>query len=628
MTSADSNKTNTNMSHEITLRDYQQRTLDALYGWWMVHPDVRDIPIMVCPTGSGKSVILAELTRLLFDTWPEYHPRTVMLVPSKELAEQNAEKLSHLLPSYIRIGYYSASLGRKCPDADVIVATIGSIYKHAHVIGNIKCVLIDECHLVSPDGTEAGRYRQFLADLSRYCTFRVAGCTATPFRGNGYWLTEGKDPLFTGIAHEIRCQELLTNGFLAPLKPPDEDIETRIDTDDLRISGGDFVIRELSERVNAYLPGVVRDSIKLASARNKWIAFTATVDNANTLANLLNAAGVATVVVCGETPKQERADSIARFRAGEIRCLVTVTALATGFDVPDVDCILWCRPTRSPVLFIQGAGRGLRPAPGKENCLWLDFSDTTERLGPVDAIRGRAKPLKRNSDDSESNGPSSKVCDECGNRVIPASLLYCPGCGFQLRDEFAASDARTASTAPIMAHQMRQRLTTYQVTDVRYSVHHKAGSPDSMRVDYYSGLLRFASEWVCFEHSGFARAKAERWWDRRKSSFFDCPSTVREAVELATDGFVAEPLSIIVNEFGKFPEIVRFLWTQERANMKVCDRFSIEEFETLLDEAEAGARSSHEVEFVSDMRDSLDYYADQIFLSDRQLEWLESLAER
>ena len=136
----------------MILRYYQQRAIDCLYDWWMAHPGAHEAPLLVLPTGAGKSVVIAELTRLLFDTWPEAHPRTVVLVPSKELAEQNADKLARLMPSHISLGYYSASLGRKRADADVIVATIGSIYKDAHLLGNIKCVIIDEAHLVNPDG--------------------------------------------------------------------------------------------------------------------------------------------------------------------------------------------------------------------------------------------------------------------------------------------------------------------------------------------------------------------------------------------------------------------------------------------------------------------------------------------
>ncbi len=128
----------------ISLRPYQQRSLDDLHNWWSSHPGVNEAPICCLPTASGKSVVIAELARLLFDTYPEAHPRTVVLVPSKELAEQNAEKLRARIPSHLSVGYYSASLGRKVPDADVIVATIGSIYRDAHLLGNIMCVVIDE----------------------------------------------------------------------------------------------------------------------------------------------------------------------------------------------------------------------------------------------------------------------------------------------------------------------------------------------------------------------------------------------------------------------------------------------------------------------------------------------------
>ena len=107
----------------MILRPYQQRTLDQLYTWWMQRPGITETPIVVMPTGSGKSVVIAELCRLLFDTWPQEHPRTVVLVPSKELAEQNAAKLIALLPHHISVGFVSASLGKKQHNADVIVAS-------------------------------------------------------------------------------------------------------------------------------------------------------------------------------------------------------------------------------------------------------------------------------------------------------------------------------------------------------------------------------------------------------------------------------------------------------------------------------------------------------------------------
>ncbi len=540
----------------MNLRPYQQRTLDCLYQWWLAHPAITDAPLLVLPTGAGKSVVIAELVRLLFDTWPDDHPRTVVIGPSKELAEQNADKLVRLLPSHITLGYYSASLGRKVPNADVIVATIGSIYKEAHLLGNIRAVIIDEAHLVNTDGAEAGRFRRFRSDLAKPCAFRVVGLNANPFRGNGVWLTEGDAPLFSGVAATVTVQELLDAGHLAPLVRP-VDVATRIDTGNVRSTGGDYNIGDLARCVENYLPACADEAVKLAAGRRKWIAFLPTVAGADHFADLLNIRGIRTALVCGDTPKEKREQLIAQFRAGELRCLVTVLALATGFDVPDVDCILWLRPTISPVLYVQGAGRGLRPSAGKENCLWVDFSDTTERLGPVDLIKGRKKRARQ-----EDRDAPHKVCDNCGERCQPRAI-ECPSCGFVFPETTGEAKPVVISNAAVMSGQLVAKLTTYPVTNVVYSIHCKDGSPDSLRADYYSGLRRVVSEWVCFDHQGFARAKADAWW-RRRVPYGTTPTTY-EAMQHADLIGLPAPAFVVVNESGKWPEIVRFEWEQKEA---------------------------------------------------------------
>ena len=534
----------------FALRAYQQASLDALYAWWVANPGGN--PILVLPTGAGKSVVIAELTRLLFDTWPEDHPRTLIIVPSKELAEQNAEKLSRLLPSHIQLGYYSASVGQKRPDADVIVATIGSVARNAHVLGNIKCVIVDECHLINPDGP--GMYRKLLRDLSKYCRFRVVGLTATPFRGNGVWLTDGDDPLFSGIAHEVKMQELLDAQHLSGLVRPVDAITTQIDASGISTSSGDYNLDVLGQRVAAYLTAAADETLKLAAERQKWLAFCPTVQNANDFADLLTARGIATQVVTGDTPKKEREQAIADYRAGRLHCLVTVLALATGFDVPDVDCLIWLRPTISPVLYVQGAGRGLRIAPGKTDCLWLDFTDTTARLGPVDAIKGRKK--QRRKDDQEA---PFAVCDNCGAQVRPASALECPECGAVLREP-EAKVFTGASDAAILSQQVAAKIVTYPVDRVTYAIHKKEGSPDSLRVEYWSGMRVVAREWVCIEHPGFAGEKARGWWNKRGNQY-GLPETTYDAHMYASghkcEG-ISEPTYITVNETDKYPQIIRF----------------------------------------------------------------------
>lgn len=524
------------------LRDYQEKAIQDTFAWFETHPE--GVPLIVLPTGAGKSVVIAELVNRLWTQWPTDYPRTLIIVPSKELAEQNAEKLVNILPPYISVGFYSASVGRKEADKDVIVATIGSVTKNAHQLGNIKCVIIDEAHLISNHGT--GQFHGFLKDLKRYCKFMVLGMTATPFRGNGVWLTDGKAPLFTSIAHSTNVRTLLEQGHLSPLIRP-VDVITQIDTSDIKVSNGDYVIDELSKRVTSYLDSVVADTLRLAHDRKKWIAFTPTVDTAQELATKFNDAGIITKVVTGDLNKTDREQRIEEFRRGNTRCLVTVLALATGFDVPSVDCIIWCRPTKSPVLYIQGAGRGLRTAPGKTDCLWLDFSDTTERLGAIDTITGRA--YKKGG---SSEAPFA-VCDNCGEQVRPASALICPACGYRMRDE-EEEQKRAASNAPVLSIQNQNQNKTHTITNVQYFKHEKPDGPPSLRVEYFAGFLRVAREWVCFEHTGFAKQKAAHWWMARCN--LPIPATVDEALQHVNQ--LAKPATIETTTKSKYPEIIRY----------------------------------------------------------------------
>jgi len=474
----------------------------------------------------------------------------VVLVPSKELAEQNAEKLKALLPPTIKVGFVSASLNKKQHDADVIVATIGSIAKSAHLLGDIKMVIIDEAHLV--DTKPKGMYRTFLSKLSELCEYRTVGMTATPFRGNGVWLTDGDDPLFTGFASRVTMRELLDAGFIAPLVPPPYGVITQIDASKVGIANGDYKIGELSLEVEKYLDKVALEATRTALERKKWIAFTPSVVNADSLSEKLNSLGVRTAVVCGETPKNIREDLIRDFRNGEIRCLVTVLALSTGFDVPDVDCIIWCRPTQSPVLYVQGMGRGTRIADNKTDCLVLDFTDTVARLGPVDTIGGRAKRLTSNQE-----APFC-VCPDCGERNV-ASALTCIVCGATIREEQPKVLDASLSYAALLSEQSKNILVWHDITKVEYHTHKKEGKPDSLRVDYYSGILKKASEWVCFDHTGYAGQKAVAWWIARSSpnTSLSYPTSVEYAINalLFDPNCIKKPDRIATRQNGKYTEV-------------------------------------------------------------------------
>ena len=548
----------------MILREYQSRAVSDLFAWWTKHTDEADIPLLVLPTAAGKSVICAEIVRQMWDQWPDYHPRTVVLVPSKELAEQNAAKLRALLPHTISVGFVSASLGTKRYTADVIVATIGSIHKAAHLLGNIKAVVIDEAHLVSQKANDAGMYRTFLSKLGELCKFRIVGMTATPFRGNQVWLTDGDDPLFTGIASRVSMGELLAQKFIAPLVPPAERISTRIDASNVGIANGDYKVGELSREVEKYLAKVAAEATRIASERKKWIAFTPSVDNAESLSMRLNALCIVSAVVCGETPKQEREDLIRQFRNGQIHCLVTVLALSVGFDVPDVDCIVWCRPTKSPVLYVQGMGRGTRIADGKTDCLVLDFTDTVERLGPVDTIQGRAKKKS-----GTQEAPYS-ICPDCGERNAPAAMV-CVHCGGTIREEEAKPmDAKVSYAALLSSQTAMAELVWHDITKVGYAMHRKEGKPDSMRVDYYSGLLRVASEWVCFNHVGYPKQKAQDWWLKRDKMVM--PSGTQMALDYLQGRKISEPVRIATRKNGKYTEVKDYEFDRTERNQEASEQ--------------------------------------------------------
>ena len=191
------------------------------------------------------------------------------------------------------------------------------------------------------------------------------------------------------------------------------------------------------------------------------------------------------------------------------------------------------------------------------DCLWLDFSDTCERLGPVDAIKGRKK---RKSNADEATAPH-KLCDNCGERCA-VRALECASCGYQFPEPEPENDPRTASNAAIMAHQVEPKIVDYPVSKVTYHEHHKEGAPDSMRVEYWAGLSRVASEWVCLAHTGFARAKAEQWWKRCMASR-ECTTNIKSAVAQC---FIhaQKPTAIRVNETGKYPEIIGYQWAEEK----------------------------------------------------------------
>jgi DNA repair protein RadD len=329
---------------------------------------------------------------------------------------------------------------------------------------------------------------------------------------------------------------------------------------DFRMSGDDYVVSELAKVTDReeLVEATCDEIVSLARDRKRWLVFAVTIEHAGHIKDALIQRGIVAEMVSANTPKAERNQLIKDFRAGRIRCLVNVAVLTTGFDVPELDFIALLRATKSPVLYVQIAGRGMRLAPGKTDCLWADFTDTTAIMGPVDAVKGRLPTGGRKGE------APTKLCPSCGSQN-PTAVPECLDCGFLFPEPERIKHGVTASAAAVLSSQKEAMFDTVPVTEVKYRLHEKPGSPPSLRVEYYDGMLRQASEWVCLSHPGYARRKAEMWWTAR-TRIDAIPGTAEEALEwLEYDGRILRaPAAIVLTKGAKYPTVVSYHWEAER----------------------------------------------------------------
>ena len=183
----------------------------------------------------------------------------------------------------------------------------------------------------------------------------------------------------------------------------------------------------------------------------------------------------------------------------------------------------------------------------------LDFGGNVLRHGPVDEIKVREP-------NATGNGQApAKECPGC-QALIAAGYATCPVCGYVFPSPERQKHDAKASEAGILSGQVT--TTVYQVQDTFYGIHTKRGADDSapktLRVDYKVGWQQFKSEWVCFEHDGYAQQKAVAWWKRRSPD--PVPDTVERAVDIINGGGLATTRAITVRTVAgeQFERIVDY----------------------------------------------------------------------
>ncbi len=514
----------------MQLRPYQVEAVEAVYRHLR---EREDNPCVVIPTAGGKTPVIAHICRDAVQLWGG---KVLILAHVRELLEQTAEKLRAVAPD-LPFGLYSAGLKRRDLGYAVTVAGIQSVYQRATDVGAVDLVIVDESHLIPPDGE--GMYRQFLAEMQAINPLvRVIGFTATPFRMKSGSICAPEN-ILNAVCYEIGVRELIVQGYLCPLRTKAG--TQKPDTDRLHVRAGEYVASEVEQLMDDdnLVHAACREIIAHTQDRQAVLIFAAGVAHAQHVARVLHDRhGVECGFVCGETLPFARDETLRRFRGGDLKYLVNVNVLTTGFDAPNIDCVALLRPTLSPGLFYQMVGRGFRLHPGKTDCLVLDFGGNALRHGPVDALRvAESRP-------GTGEAPA-KECPDC-HEVIAAGYARCPQCGHEFPPRRSSRHDGHAGDAGVLSDQPRR--VEYEVTDVFYAVHTKRGAPPdaprTMRVDYRVGFNAYVSEWVCLEHVGYARQKAVQWWARR--SLEPVPESAEEAVELAQAGALAPTLAITV----------------------------------------------------------------------------------
>lgn len=505
--------------------------------------------MIAMPTGTGKSVVIAAFLHQVFSSWP--YQRVMMLTHVKELIEQNAQELLNFWPT-APLGIYSAGLKQKDIMLPIVFGGIASVKNQTQVFGHRDLVVIDECHLLSPkDDT---MYQEVIKQLSAINPYlKIIGLSATPYRLRQGRITD--EGVFTDICYDITgvtaFNRLIAEGYMCPLIP--KRTKTQIDTSNLSVQGFDYNNAQIEKLVDTdeITYSAVKEMVEEGFDRKSWLVFAAGIANAEHVAAMLQSFGVSAVAVHSKLSDTDNDERIKSFKRGEIRALVNNNKLTTGFNHPPIDLIGMLRPTISPGLHVQMAGRGTRPSPdtGKLNCKYLDFAGNVRRLGPIN------DPVMPNKAGKGTGDVPIKLCEFCGayNHI---SARFCCECSkpFSFENKLfktARTDEVIKSDAPV--------LELFNVDRVIYNLHEKknregiAISPPSIKVSYFCRFQMF-NEWICFEHHGFALHKAHEWWKQRAGT--EPPVTTYEALMKCSQ--LRKPARIRVHTNKQYPEIVGY----------------------------------------------------------------------
>ena len=405
-------------------RDFQESAHDALRSGFAAGHRCQ---LIMAPTGSGKTYIGLRVAHEAL----KKGKRAIFVCDRRSLINQtSATADSYGLSAH---GVMMASHNRYNPGMPLQIASAQTLARRQWPDADV--IIIDEAH------TQLKVWTDHIQD----CRGAVIGLSATPF-------SAGLGKFFTNLINATSMHALTESGVLVPMRVFSC---TKIDMAGAETSGGEWTERAAQERGMAILGDVVTEWKRFASDR-KTIVFGATIKHCEEMARQFNNHGVMAACFTSDTDESERKMLLDEYRKpnSALRVLISVEALAKGFDVPSVGCVCDCRPLRKSLsTAIQMWGRGLRSSPNteKSDCILLDFSGNIIRfsedfsdiyyngLDALDMGEKLDKAIRRDDDEK----PEGKECPQCGYKPCGKR---CVSCG---HEKVSVSDVQHEAGGPM-----------------------------------------------------------------------------------------------------------------------------------------------------------------------------------
>ena len=363
--------------------------------------------MLMSPTGSGKTFLGLRIASEAL----QKGKKAIFVCDRTTLINQTSETADRY--GLVDHGVLQANHWRFRRDAPLQIASAQTLARRDWPDADV--IIVDEAH------TQLKAWTEYIPT----CSAKVVGLSATPF-------SKGLGKLFTNLVNAATMHDLTQQGILVPMR-----VFTGV-TPDMRgakVVAGEWSEDEVEARGNAIIGDIVTEWHSRSRDR-KTIVFGATIAHCHEIATQFSSAGIMSAVFSSKTPNSERNALLTEFRKSDslLRVLVSVEALAKGFDVPDVGCVVDCRPLRKSLsTAIQMWGRGLRSYPDKQDCVVHDHSGNMVRFAKdfehiyfhgLDSLDAGEKLDATAREEKEERVEADK-CPSCGATPFVSRCMSC-----------------------------------------------------------------------------------------------------------------------------------------------------------------------------------------------------------